>query len=120
MGQAKALAEQFWDIQINGSHVDLLPLFADNAVFEDPAIGRVEGKPAIAKLLAHLDKLFAGNPPQFEVLEIAGDETVAWSRWIWKRPQGDVEGVGLYRVQDGKFISYRDVFAVPENLADSS
>lgn len=116
MKAAKALVEKFWDIQINGSHADLLPLFAENAVFEDPAIGRVEGKPAIAKLLAHLDKLFADNPPQFEVLEIAGEENIAWSRWVWKRPQGDVKGVGLYRVQDGEFISYRDVFAVPEEI----
>ena len=116
MGAAKQLAEKFWDIQINGSHSDLLPLFAEDAVFEDPAIGRVEGKPAIEKLLHHLDKLFGDNPPQFEVLEIAGEEEVAWSRWVWKRPQGDVEGVGLYRVKDGLFTSYRDVFQVPEEL----
>ena len=116
MAAAKALAEKFWDIQINGSHADMLPLFAEDAVFEDPAIGRIEGKPAIAKLLAHLDKLFADNPPQFEVLEIAGDETVAWARWKWKRPQGDVEGVGLYKVQNGKFVSYRDIFEVPEEI----
>ena len=64
----------------------------------------------------HLDKLFADNPPQFEVLEIAGDESVAWSRWQWKRPQGNVEGVGLYKVQSGQFISYRDVFEVPEEI----
>lgn len=116
MAAAKELAERFWDIQINGSHAELLPLFAENAVFEDPAIGRVDGKPAIAKLLAHLDKLFAGSPPQFELLEVAGDDNVAWSRWIWKRPQGDVEGVGLYKVQDGLFTSYRDFFEVPEEI----
>lgn len=116
MAAAKELAERFWDIQINGSHAELLPLFAENAVFEDPAIGRVDGKPAIAKLLAHLDKLFADNPPQFELLEVAGDDNVAWSRWIWRRPQGDVEGVGLYKVQDGLFTSYRDVFEVPEDI----
>lgn len=116
MGAAKALAETFWDIQMNGSHAELLPLFAEDAVFEDPAIGRVEGKPAIAKLLAHLDKLFADSPPQFEVREIAGGETVAWSRWVWKRPQNDVEGVGLYEVKHGLFTSYRDIFEVPEGI----
>lgn len=116
MGEAKALAEKFWDIQINGSHAELLPLFADDAVFEDPAIGRIEGKLAIEKLLHHLDKIFGDNPPQFEVLEIAGDESVAWSRWVWKRPQGDVEGVGLYKVKEGKFTSYRDVFEVPDQV----
>ncbi len=116
MSAAKDLAKKFWDIQMNGSHADLLPLFAEDAVFEDPAIGRVEGKPAIARLLVHLDKLFGDNPPEFELLEIAGDETIAWSRWLWKRPQGDVEGVGLYKVRDGQFISYRDVFAVPEEI----
>ena len=116
MGQAKALAEKFWEIQINGSHADMLPLFAEDAVFEDPAIGRVEGKAAIAKLLAHLDKLFGDNPPQFELLEVAGDDTVAWARWVWKRPQVDVKGVGLYRVKDGLFTSYRDIFQVPEEI----
>lgn len=116
MAEAKDLAEKFWDIQINGRHADLLPLFAEDAVFEDPAIGRVEGKPAIARLLAHLDKLFADRPPQFEVLEIAGGDAVAWSRWIWKRSGGDVEGVGLYRVKEGLFTSYRDIFEVPEGI----
>lgn len=116
MGAAKALAEKFWDIQINGKHAELLPLFADHAVFEDPAIGRIEGKADIAKLLAHLDRLFADNPPQFAVLEIAGDQNVAWSRWVWKRPAGDVEGVGLYKVEDGKFTFYQDVFEVPDTI----
>ena len=116
MAAARTLVEKFWDIQMNGNHSDLLPLFTDDAVFEDPAIGRVKGKAAIAKLLAHLDKLFADNPPQFELLEIAGDSKVAWSRWIWKRPGGDVEGVGLYRIENGKFIYYRDFFAVPDNI----
>jgi len=116
MGAAKALAETFWEIQMNGSHAELLPLFADDALFEDPAIGRIEGKPAIARLLDHLDKIFVDNPPRFELLEIAGDETVAWSRWIWKRPSGDVEGVGLYRIKDGKFTSYRDFFEVPDRI----
>jgi len=116
MGAAKALAEKFWDIQINGTHAELLPLFAEDAVFEDPAIGHIEGKPAIKKLLAQLDKLFGDNPPQFELLEIAGGDEVAWSRWVWKRPGGDVEGVGLYRAKDDLFTSYRDIFEVPEGI----
>ena len=116
MTTAKQLVEQFWQLQMTGNHVDMLPMFADDAVFEDPAIGRVEGKPAIAKLLAHLDKIFANTTMKFELREVAGEEHVAWSRWIWKRPEGDVEGVGLYRVEDGKFTSYCDFFAVPDDL----
>jgi len=48
------------------------------------------------------------------VLEIAGDEQVAWSHWLWKRPDGDIEGVGLYKVRDGQLIYYRDCYAVPQ------
>ncbi|MEL6875402.1 MAG: nuclear transport factor 2 family protein [Pseudomonadota bacterium] len=114
MTSAKQVIETFWEIQDGHDYTKLIPLFADDAVFEDPAIGRVEGKEAITKLLHHLTKELADKKMHFEVLEIAGDETVAWSRWLWKRPDGDVEGVGLYKVRDGLLISYRDFYAVPE------
>ncbi len=114
MATAKQVIEKFWEIQNDHDYTKLSPLFADEAVFEDPAIGRVEGKPAIEKLLAGLTKELADKKMHFEVLEIAGDEHVAWSRWLWKRPEGDIEGVGLYKVADGQLISYRDFYAVPE------
>ncbi|MEH6660403.1 MAG: nuclear transport factor 2 family protein [Parasphingorhabdus sp.] len=115
MAQAKALIETFWDLQDGHDYSKLIPLFADDAVFEDPVIGRVEGIEAISALLHHLTKELADKKMHFEVLEIAGDEHVAWSRWLWKRPDGDIEGVGLYRVADGKLTSYRDCYAVPES-----
>ncbi len=115
MAQAKALIETFWELQDGHDYSKLIPLFADDAVFEDPAIGRVEGIEAISALLHHLTKELADKKMHFEVLEIAGDEHVAWSRWLWKRPDGDIEGVGLYRVADGKLTSYRDCYAVPES-----
>lgn len=114
MMNAKQVIETFWDIQNGHDYTKLIPLFADDAVFEDPAIGRVEGQEAIAQLLQHLTKELADKKMHFEVLEIVGDETVAWSRWLWKRPDGDVEGVGLYKVRDGQLISYRDFYAVPD------
>ncbi len=114
MGQAKAVIEKFWEIQNGHDYTKLVPLFADDAVFEDPAIGRVEGKEAITALLHRLTKELADKKMYFEVLEIAGDDSVAWSRWLWKRPDGDLEGVGLYRVRDGQLTSYRDFYAVPE------
>ena len=114
MGQAKAVIERFWEIQNGHDYTKLIPLFADDAVFEDPAIGRVEGKEAITALLHRLTKELADKKMYFEVLEIAGDDSVAWSRWLWKRPDGDLEGVGLYKVRDGQLISYRDFYAVPE------
>ncbi|ATW03511.1 nuclear transport factor 2 family protein [Sphingorhabdus sp. YGSMI21] len=115
MAQAKALIETFWELQDGHDYSKLIPLFADDAVFEDPAIGRVEGIEAISALLHRLTKELADKKMHFEVLEIAGDEQVAWSRWLWKRPDGDIEGVGLYRVADGKLTSYRDCYAVPES-----
>ena len=114
MKNAKQVIETFWEIQDGHDYSKLIPLFADDAVFEDPAIGRVEGKEAITQLLHHLTKELADKKMYFEVLEIAGDETVAWSRWLWKRPDRDVEGVGLYKVRDGLLVSYRDFYAVPE------
>lgn len=114
MMQAKDVIEKFWEIQNKNDYSQLIPLFAEDAVFEDPAIGRVEGKEAITALLHHLTKELADKKMHFEVLEIAGDESVAWSRWLWKRPDGDIEGVGLYKVHDGKLTSYRDFYAVPD------
>ncbi|ASK89455.1 nuclear transport factor 2 family protein [Sphingorhabdus sp. SMR4y] len=115
MAQAKELIETFWELQNDNDYSKLIPLFANDAVFEDPAIGRVEGIAAISALLHRLTKELADKKMHFEVLEIAGDEHVAWSRWLWKRPDGDIEGVGLYRVADGQLTSYRDCYAVPES-----
>ncbi|VWX61061.1 nuclear transport factor 2 family protein [Sphingorhabdus sp. 109] len=115
MAQAKALIETFWELQDGHDYSKLIPLFADDAVFEDPAIGRIEGIEAISALLHHLTKELADKKMHFQVLEIAGDEQVAWSRWLWKRPDGDIEGVGLYRVADGKLTAYRDCYTVPES-----
>ncbi len=111
---ARETIETFWKIQDGHDYTRLIPLFAEDAVFEDPAIGRVEGKDAIASLFEQLTKELADKKMHFEVLEIAGDDTVAWSRWLWKRPDGDIEGVGLYRVKDGKLSSYRDFYPVPD------
>ncbi len=115
MAQAKALIETFWELQDGHDYSKLIPLFADDAVFEDPAYGRVEGIEAISALLHRLTQELADKKMHFEVLEIAGDEQVAWSRWLWKRPDGDIEGVGLYRVADGKLTAYRDCYTVPES-----
>ena len=114
MTRAREVIEEFWEIQNDHDYTKMLHLFADNAVFEDPAIGRVEGKPAIAELMAMLTRELADKKMHFEVLEIAGDDHVAWSHWLWKRPDGDIEGVGLYKVEDGQLTSYRDFYAVPE------
>ncbi|MEM1433173.1 MAG: nuclear transport factor 2 family protein [Pseudomonadota bacterium] len=110
---AKATIEQFWSIQNGRDYTKLVPLFADDAVFVDPSIGVVRGKDAIASLFAQITEDLAEQGAHFDVLEIAGDEHVAWSRWVWRRPDGDVEGVGLYRVENGKLTYYRDFYFLP-------
>ncbi len=115
MAQAKELIEKFWDIQDGHDYTKMIDLFADDAVFQDPVIGRVDGKENIRALLARLTEELADKKMYFEVVEIAGDEQTAWSRWIWKRPQGDIEGVGLYKVENGLMTYYRDFFAVPDD-----
>ena len=49
--QAKAVIEKFWTIQNDHDYSKLVPLFTEDAVFEDPAIGRVKGIAAITELL---------------------------------------------------------------------
>ncbi|AMO72869.1 hypothetical protein [Sphingorhabdus sp. M41] len=49
----------------------------------------------------------------FEVLDITGDEHVAWLGRLWKRPDGNSERLALYKLVEGKLNSCRDFYAVP-------
>ena len=101
---AETIAE-FWRTQDAGDYTQLVPLFADNAVLEDPFFGRFEGREAIAGFMAKMVEEMGARKTRFTVKEIAGGGEVAWARWIAHTPRGDVEGCGLYRVVDG-FLTY--------------
>lgn len=105
---AKQTIEEFWTLQNSGDYTQVVPLFADNAVLEDPFYGRFEGKEAIAGFMAKMVEVMGERKTRFSVEEIAGGGEVAWARWIAHTPEGDVAGCGLYRVVDGYMTYYCD------------
>ena len=46
-GQAQDVIEQFWKIQDEGDYTKLAPLFAEDALLEDPIWGTHKGRDAI-------------------------------------------------------------------------
>ena len=100
--------ETFWQLQNSGDYTQVVPLFAEDAVLEDPFFGRFEGRDAIAGFMAKMVEVMGERKTHFTVQEIAGGGDVAWARWIAHTPRGDIEGCGLYRVVDGYMTYYCD------------
>ncbi len=46
----------------------------------------------------------------FEAQEIQGSEDAAWCRWITVGGAETLEGVGIYKVSNGKLTFYRDYY----------
>ena len=105
---AKQTIERFWEIQNSRDYTQLVPLFAEDAVLEDPFFGRFDGRDAIAGFMARMVEEMGARQTHFTVREIAGGGDVAWARWIAHTPAGDVEGCGLYRVVNGELTYYCD------------
>ena len=105
---AQDAIENFWRIQDEGDYTQLVKLFADDAILEDPFFGRFEGINEIAGFMAKMVEEMGERKTHFTVKEIAGGGEVAWARWIAHTPRGDIEGCGLYRVVDGKLTYYCD------------
>lgn len=114
-GTAKDVIERFWALQDSGDYTQVVPLFAEDAVLEDPFYGRFEGKAAIAGFMAKMVEVMGESKTHFSVEEIAGGGEVAWARWIAHTPNGDVKGCGLYRVVDGYMSYYCDYTNGPES-----
>ncbi|MEM9034728.1 MAG: nuclear transport factor 2 family protein [Actinomycetota bacterium] len=109
-GAALDLVHRFWEIQESKRYTDLAELFTDDAVFADVVAGTFEGKEAVTGFLAEAERKLAGTESHFELVDAAGDDTVAWSQWIYKLPGGDVPGWTLHRVRDGRFTLDEDYF----------
>jgi len=110
---AQETIEEFWNRQNSGDYTQVVPLFAEDAVLEDPIFGRFEGKVAIAGFMTKMVELMGERKTHFSVQEIAGGEEVAWARWIAHTPEGDVSGCGLYRVVEGFLTYYCDYMNAP-------
>ena len=100
--------EEFWRRQDSGDYTQVMSLFADDAVLEDPFFGRFEGREAIGGFMAKMVEEMGARQTRFTVNEIAGGGEVAWARWTAHTPRGDIEGCGLYRVVDGMMTFYCD------------
>ncbi len=112
-GEAHTIIERFWRIQDEGDYTKLAPLFAEDAVLEDPIWGRYEGRKAILGFMTTMVAEMGERKISFTVDEICGDEHTAWARWTMHSPDGDRGGVGIYKVRGGEMIYYRDYIDPP-------
>lgn len=102
-GAALGLVHRFWAIQDEGRYGELAALFADDAVFTDLVYGRFDGAEAIAGYLTRMQEEMPVLGVRFELVDAAGDDTVAWSQWTCHLPGGAVPGWTLHTVRDGRF-----------------
>lgn len=107
-GEAQRVIEEFWRIQDEGDYTKLAPLFAEDALLEDPIWGRYEGREAILGFMTKMVAEMAHRKVHFTVDEICGDDHAVWARWTMHSPEGSRGGVGIYKVEGGKLTYYRD------------
>lgn len=106
---AREVIEGFWALEREGRFVEAARrYFAADAVMEDPVFGTVEGYDEILAFLEGTSAEFAEY--RFEDVRTDADEHLAWVEWVAHQPDGrQVPGIGLYRVEDGKIVRYRDL-----------
>jgi ketosteroid isomerase-like protein len=107
-GDAFDTITRFWQIQDAGDYSLLAPLFADDAVLEDPVFGTFTGGAAIAGFMEKMNVEMAARGASFRLVELAGDDEVAWAQWEASTSAGMRTGVGIYRVRGGRITYYRD------------
>lgn len=112
-GEAQRVIEQFWAIQDEGDYTKLAPLFAEDALLEDPIWGRYEGREAILGFLTTMVKEMGERKIHFTVDEICGDDHAVWARWTMHSAEGSRGGVGIYKVANGQLTYYRDYMDPP-------
>ncbi len=108
MGRAQTTVERFWQVQDSGDYTQLVDLFAEDALLEDPIWGKYQGRDAILQFMTTMVKEMGERKIHFTVDEICGDDHAAWARWTMHSPAGSRSGVGIYKVVDGKLAYYRD------------
>ena len=116
-GDAYSTIERFWAIQDAGDYTQLAELFAPDAVLEDPIYGRFEGTDAIAGFFETMNAEMAERRVSFRLVELSGDDHTAWARWqatiATRRGEIVRDGVGIYRVREGRLVYYRDYMDPP-------
>jgi steroid delta-isomerase len=107
-GDAYDTIRRFWEIQDAGDYSALSPLFADDAELVDPLFGTFRGREAIEGFMQRMNDEMEKAGASFRLVELAGDDETAWARWEATTKRGTLEGVGIYRVHDGKLTYYQD------------
>lgn len=114
-GAAYDAVKNFWDKQDSRDYVSLVDLFTDDAVAEDEAVGSFHGKEAITNFMTQMAEQLPKRGIHFDVVEICGDDETAWAKWKAVYADGRTfDGVGVYKVRDGKIAYYRDYHAIPQ------
>ncbi len=109
---------RFWEIQDGGDYTRTAELFADDAVLVDPVYGVFEGREAIAAFMARMNAAVGAIDGVFTLEDLAGGPDSAWARWRFSSARGEREGVGIYRVRDGRITYYRDYMDPPPARED--
>ncbi len=109
-GSALDVVRRFWAIQDEGRYSELGELFTDDAVFTDVIYGRMEGHAAVVGYLQRMQAEMPSRGIRFELVDAAGDETVAWSQWWCHFPTGTVPGWTLHTLRGDKFTLDADFF----------
>jgi ketosteroid isomerase-like protein len=107
---ALAAVRRFWQIQDERRYGELAELFAPDAVFEDLIYGRFEGHAAVTGYLQRMETEMPAYGITFTLVDLAGDETTAWSQLTTNFPNGTVPGWTLHRVRDGMITLDADFF----------
>ena len=112
-GEAQRVIEEFWRIQDAGDYTKLAPLFAEDALLDDPVWGSHRGREAILGFMTTMVKEMGERKIRFTVDEIFGDDHAVWARWTMHSPEGSRGGVGIYKVANGQLTYYRDYMDPP-------
>ena len=114
-GDAHETLRRFWEIQDDGDYAKLAGLFSDDAELVDPVFGTFRGGAAIAGFMERMNVEMAKAGASFRLVELAGDDHVAWAQWEATTAKGPRTGVGVYRARDGRITYYRDYMNEPGN-----
>jgi len=119
MKSAIEVIKKFWEIQDEGDYTKVIDLFSEDALFEDPVYGTFRGKSEILEFMKKMNEEMRSREITFRAVKIDGGGEVAWTQWIAESPDSEIEGCGLYRVENGLMTYYRDYMNAPSNSNDN-
>jgi steroid Delta-isomerase len=116
-GVALDVIRKFWELQNSGRYGELAALFAPDSVFTDVVYGEFHGIEAVSGYLNRMESQMAARSIRFELVDCAGDDSVAWSQWTCHMPNGSIPGWTLHTVRDGLITLDSDYFDVVAAVA---